>query len=270
MQSTTTGRIVGTPWYMSPEQAAGAAELGPDTDVWAAGAMLYECLAGRRPFEGPTPTAVLMNVLRHDAPVLSLPEAPHVAEAIRRAMSKGDDRFRTASELRAALHGREAHASSGMRHASSRTPSTPVTDPNAATLLVAPRNTKARWLAVALVALAGVVGALAWRSNEVTSEARSEPTAPAEVTDEVPAVVANPPVSDETALPVVVANPPALRSIVPDTTPTDAARAVESDALEPRVETASQRPPRRAENVATTRRVAPAGSETTPPAAPST
>jgi len=103
--STTTGRILGTPWYMSPEQAAGDVEAGPEVDVWAVGAMIFECLTGRVPFDGPTPTAVLMNVLRHDAPRLELPEAPHVAEAVRRAMSKGDDRIRSAAGLREALRG---------------------------------------------------------------------------------------------------------------------------------------------------------------------
>lgn len=100
---TTTGRILGTPWYMSPEQAAGDATVGPEADVWAVGAMLFECLTGRLPFDGPTPTAVLMNVLRYDAAPLELPEAPEVATAIRRAMSKGSDRLRTARGLREAL-----------------------------------------------------------------------------------------------------------------------------------------------------------------------
>ena len=146
---TTTGRILGTPWYMSPEQAAGDIDAGPAADVWAVGAMLFECLSGRVPFDGPTPTAVLMNVLRYDAPVLDLPATPHVVDAVRRAMSKGDDRLRSAAELRAALHG-EAKPSSAVRSASPSNvaakpaPTTPeggpITTANGETVLAVPNG----------------------------------------------------------------------------------------------------------------------------------
>ena len=60
---TATGEVLGTPEYMAPEQALGRADLiGPGTDIWALGGLLYEVLTGRPPFAGPTRTAVVRLV----------------------------------------------------------------------------------------------------------------------------------------------------------------------------------------------------------------
>jgi len=69
--ATRTGEIMGTPSYMSPEQASGATALiSPLSDVYSLGAILYELLTGGPPFRGAEPMAIVLSVLSHDPPTL--------------------------------------------------------------------------------------------------------------------------------------------------------------------------------------------------------
>src|SRR4026209_2265391 len=60
---TETGMSLGTPHYMSPEQAMGERELGPRSDVYALGCVCYEMLCGEPPFTGPTPQGIVAGVM---------------------------------------------------------------------------------------------------------------------------------------------------------------------------------------------------------------
>ena len=67
---THTGAILGTPCYMSPEQAAGSrGDVGPTSDVWSLGAILYQMLTDRPPFQASSPMDTLLAVLESDPPV---------------------------------------------------------------------------------------------------------------------------------------------------------------------------------------------------------
>ncbi|UQA56958.1 serine/threonine-protein kinase PknK [Polyangium aurulentum] len=67
---TATGSIIGTPGYMAPEQASGEGVAGPAADLFALGAVLFECLAGHPAFSGASPIAVLAKVLLEAPPRL--------------------------------------------------------------------------------------------------------------------------------------------------------------------------------------------------------
>src|SRR5262245_7180605 len=82
---TRTGAAVGTPAYMAPEQAAGRQDgVGPHTDVWALGVILYEIMTGRRPFTAATPDDVVRLILTTDpaSPRSLQPSLPRDLETI--------------------------------------------------------------------------------------------------------------------------------------------------------------------------------------------
>ncbi|HWO88293.1 MAG TPA: protein kinase, partial [Gemmatimonadales bacterium] len=104
---TETGMSLGTPQYMSPEQAMGEREITPKSDLYALGCVLYEMLVGEPPFTGPTAQAIIARVVTEEPRSLTLQRRtipPHVEAAIRTALQKlPADRFSSAAQFAEAL-----------------------------------------------------------------------------------------------------------------------------------------------------------------------
>ena len=104
---TQTGMSVGTPGYMSPEQASGERDLDARTDIYALACVLYEMLAGHPPFFGPNAQSVIAKTLS-EAPRPIHPSRPAVSEALDTVVARGlskipADRYATAEEFGSAL-----------------------------------------------------------------------------------------------------------------------------------------------------------------------
>jgi serine/threonine protein kinase len=150
---TETGMSLGTPHYMSPEQAMGEREITARSDVYALGAVLYEMLTGDPPFTGSTAQAIVARVVT-ESPRPLLPQRhtipPHIEAAVLTALEKlPADRFGTASEFAEAL--------------ATPTYTAPATAPTVATP-AAPIPTRARassWVTAVAVAVAAIATAAA-------------------------------------------------------------------------------------------------------------
>ncbi len=152
---TATGLSVGTPAYMSPEQAAGAADLDARTDIYALGCVLFEMLTGEPPFTGTTPQSVIAKRFAGPAPSVgalrdTIP--PWLDAAVARALSRSPaDRFSSAAAFAKAL-----------------TPSTTATRRAGS-----PGRARWRWAGIAALLLAGAVAvaaALAYRGRPAPAE----------------------------------------------------------------------------------------------------
>jgi len=131
--ATLPGVILGTAAYLSPEQARGKA-VDRRTDIWSFGCVLYECLTGKRAFEGETVSDTIAKILERDADWKALPTStpPRIRELLQRCLEKDPrKRLRDIGEARLALEG----VRSG--------PAAPAV--TAETAPVLPRNPIARW-----------------------------------------------------------------------------------------------------------------------------
>ncbi len=119
---TETGMSLGTPHYMSPEQAMGERNIDARADVYALGCVLYEMLTGEPPFSGPTAQAIVAKVMNSEPqPISSLRKTvpPYVEDAVDMALQKlPADRFGTAAAFAGALA--SPGSTTGVRAASGR------------------------------------------------------------------------------------------------------------------------------------------------------
>ncbi|HEX5387710.1 MAG TPA: protein kinase [Gemmatimonadales bacterium] len=117
---TETGLVIGTPAYMSPEQAAGDRDVDGRSDVFALGCVLYEMLAGKPPHSGPSAQAILAKRLTEPIPSLrpGRDVPPELDRAVTRALARSpDERFATAEAFGAALQPEELKGAAGVTRA---------------------------------------------------------------------------------------------------------------------------------------------------------
>ncbi|MEE9156058.1 MAG: protein kinase [Gemmatimonadota bacterium] len=152
---TETGLSLGTPQYMSPEQAMADRELDARSDIYSLGSVTYEMLAGEPPYTGPNTQAIIAKIVTEDPRPLSKQRRsvpPHVEAAVHKTLEKlPADRFHTAAEFAEALARPGLFTPSGATAAAAR--------PSAA----APK-TAVRFLWPAAALLAGAAALWGWLS----------------------------------------------------------------------------------------------------------
>ncbi|MBK6496534.1 MAG: serine/threonine protein kinase [Gemmatimonadetes bacterium] len=152
---TQTGLSLGTPQYMSPEQAMGEKQIDARSDIYALGAVTYEMLVGEAPFTGPSVQAIVARLITEEPRALTtqrkaVPE--HIEAAVLRALEKlPADRFATATEFAAALVDSGAASGYPTRATKSRVAAAPPM----------PRRTRALLAVMTGAALLGT-GSAAW------------------------------------------------------------------------------------------------------------
>jgi serine/threonine protein kinase len=152
---TSDGTVIGTPEYMSPEQAMGRA-VDHRSDIFSLGVVLFEALTGRHPFAGKSVTETLVNIVTREAPDLASMlqgVSPSLAEIVRKSTRKNpEERYEVAKQMASALNKVYPVNSSAFFPAVTRgeTPTVPIERPKAPEPPPKPARAKtsARWKAI--------------------------------------------------------------------------------------------------------------------------
>ncbi|MBA3443915.1 MAG: protein kinase, partial [Gemmatimonadales bacterium] len=179
---TETGLAVGTPAYMSPEQAAGDKALDARTDIYSLGAVLYEMLAGEPPFTGPTAQAIIAKRFSGEVPRVRQAR-PSVSEQLEAAVSRAlapvvADRFSSAEEFARALTSVTV-TSGSVAPAFVSSSRSAASEPEQRTILqptrLAPRRVPLAAFTLALGFLVGLGVLFAWRRSHSPAEEGTGP-----------------------------------------------------------------------------------------------
>ena len=263
MNLTGSGTLLGTPYYMAPEQASSARDVDSRADLYSIGVILYHCVSGQVPFQGSSLVQVIGQILTAMPPPLrdSVPDIPGAFEqVVKRAMAKeADARYQHARDLARALlpftsertrlnyehllGPREGEpARSDTEVLPSNEPRVSTLDPTANSVVVERRapSSSLRMALLALAALAVVIAiAVALRMRHEVA-AGNPPPSPAQ-----PAATptAASPSQNLTAVPAATPTP------APTTNPTDAGSAATAPTqVKPETPSAPKRPSHHAEH----------------------
>jgi serine/threonine protein kinase len=239
---TQTGAVMGTPQYLSPEQAQGHPATSR-SDVYSLGVVAFECLAGRRPFEAESPVATALAHIREPVPDLPADVPADLAAVIRRALAKDpEERYADGAAFAAALRD---PATEVLRTPPVVPPPVPVPVPDATQVLpattAAPVATapppgaagrtakRSPWLAVVVVLLAvalvaAVVLLVTTGDDDPESPPTDDPSRPSQTQqpteDDTPTDPATTETTEPTDPPTTEPTPPAEPTEPPTTEPT--------------------------------------------------
>jgi serine/threonine-protein kinase len=208
MQMTRTGTMIGTPYYMSPEQATGNSPVDARSDLYAVGVILYECVTGGVPFDAPSFNQLLFKIALSDPrpPQELVPELdPAFCALLNKSMAREPGlRFQSAQEFAAALDEwlRSGSApnigdSAAAHAAASSAPPLPDEEPKTPKS----KRTLAIGLAVAIFAIGAVAAAAVFATSgdaDVTEANAAPPTSAATIAPAMPTAAATDPITQRT------------------------------------------------------------------------
>jgi serine/threonine-protein kinase len=194
---THSGMVMGTPYYMSPEQVRGANQVDERSDVYAFGVILYEMLTSRRPFEAETYNQLIFKIATEDpVPIGSLNAhvEPSLVAVVERAMARDPAaRFASVAELALAL---EPHSGGATFRLASAIPGelepARMTEPSARTASASPARKGKALLLIGVAAALVVLGIALWRARQDDPSARAGKTSEIDGLQVAPASAAPP------------------------------------------------------------------------------